>query len=257
MSWQVSITEGEAGAFHRRVPAVDTPARVWVRRLTRPALVLGSTQPDALVRDERARADGIEVCRRRSGGGLVYLDPATDCWIDLIVPRDSALWHHDVGLAFHWVGEHWASTLAPLLQPHPPAGPDGPDGVSDSVGRSSLRPRPIVHRGSTRGAAAGSVWCFAELGHGEVSLGGSKVVGLSQRRTRTWLRIQTLVVGDWPAQRLAGYVDPDRMAALDPARYGDAAAFDPTLVAAGFPAGLTRPDPVVLAERFVGMLPPP
>ncbi|MGB5756427.1 MAG: hypothetical protein WBM50_05890, partial [Acidimicrobiales bacterium] len=129
MTWQVSITEGEAGAFHQLVPPVDTPAQVWVRRPARPALVLGSTQPDALVEGERARADGIEVCRRRSGGGLVYLDPATDCWIDLIVPRGSGLWHDDVGLAFHWAGEHWASTLAAVLQPHPTAGPDGPDSV--------------------------------------------------------------------------------------------------------------------------------
>ncbi len=260
MSWQVSITEGPADTFHRLVPPADTSAQIWIRRLGGPALVLGSTQPDALVDDVRAQADGVEVCRRRSGGGLVYLDPATDCWIDLIVPQSSRHWHHDVGRAFHWVGEHWASTLTPLLDADRPAAGSGAE--ADQRPPVAARPGPIVHRRSApatasgRASRPGSVWCFADLGHGEVSVGGSKVVGLSQRRTRTWLRIQTLVLGDWPAERLARYVNPDRMAALDPVRYRNPAAFDPAQVAAGFPPGVARPDPATLAERFVATLPP-
>lgn len=233
LSWEVSTTAGPAGPFHQTAPPDDTGPLIWVRRLPAPALVLGSTQPDELIRRDRAAADGVEVCRRRSGGGLVFIDPATDCWIDLVVPRSSHLWHDDVGRAFHWVGDHWASVLDGLLN-------DGTD-------------RPVVHRTSDR-RLAGKVWCFADLGHGEVTVAGSKVVGLSQRRTRSWLRIQGLMLGSWPGPRLRSYVDLDRLAALHP---DDHELLDPALVEAGFPTGTQPPDPVAVADRFVADLPSP
>lgn len=222
-------------------------AQLWVHRATAPALVLGSTQPDDVVDRARAEADGVEVCHRRSGGGLVYLDPATDCWIDLIVPPWSRWWDADVGRAFHWVGEHWADVLASL-------GPRAPEGAGD-------RPlvRPMVNRGADR-SDAGRLWCFGGLGHGEVTIGGAKVVGLSQRRTRNWIRLQTVVAGTWPVDRLRRYV---RLADRAPTRQPDGAGSTPTAVTdpaevrAGLPAWYGRPDPDVLAGRFVSTLPPP
>ena len=54
----------------------------------RPALVLGSTQRAEVV-DERACADaGVEVVRRRSGGGAVLLEPGAVVWFDVVVPAD-------------------------------------------------------------------------------------------------------------------------------------------------------------------------
>jgi hypothetical protein len=35
--------------------------------------------------------------------------------------------------------------------------------------------------------------CFDGLGGGEVTIGGAKAVGISQRRTRGWLRLQSSV----------------------------------------------------------------
>jgi hypothetical protein len=190
--------------------------------------VIGSTQPDALVRHDRAEAAGIEVCRRRSGGGLVYLDPRTDCWIDAVVPAGSPLWEDDVGLAFLWLGRRWASVLDGFLGPAGPA---------------------LLHRPRSAGRRGRPLWCFGEMGHGEVTIGGSKVVGLSQRRTRHWLRLQSLVLGAWPGRRLLDYLDLDAVPG--------ATGTDPGTVAAGPPAGLRLPPPAELARRFVEELPDP
>lgn len=234
--WQVVTTIGPAGPFHHHHPPDDTGHQIWIRRLEAPALVLGSTQPDELVRHDLAHADGIEVCRRRSGGGLVFIDPETDCWVDVIVPRSSPLWDDDVARAFHWLGDLWASVLSGLVD----------NGVPGTAGFT-------VSKASTT-TALGRVWCFGDVGHGEVSLGGSKIVGLSQRRTRTWCRIQGLVLGSWPGDELLPYVDLDFLNAQNPDRFPDAEALRPGLVSAGFPSGIASPKPAELAERFVAAL---
>ncbi|MEM9561449.1 MAG: hypothetical protein AAGA93_02460 [Actinomycetota bacterium] len=241
VDWRVVEDAGSADEFHRRQPEQDTAHELWVRELLRPALVLGSTQPDELIVADRAEADGIEVCRRRSGGGLVYLDPATDCWIDAIVPAGSPLWRDDIGQAFHWIGEAWGRLLTDRL------GPAGP----------ALVHRPTPHRGRPMRP----LWCFAELGHGEVTVGAAKVVGLSQRRTRRWIRLQSLVLGGWPGRQLRPYIDADvarTLAARDRRPGGDPAnadelgpIIDPALVRAGPPAGLRLPEPSELAADFL------
>lgn len=232
--WAVRWSTGSSGDFHHHAPPPDTGPQVWVHTAARPTLVLGSTQPDGLVDADQAEADGIEVCRRRSGGGLVYVDPATDCWLDLIVPTTSALWDSDIGRAFHWVGVRWAEVLAA-----PPLG---------FPAELATEPNPTP---------AGRVWCFADMGHGEVAVAGSKVVGLSQRRTRTWIRIQSMVLGRWPGKTLRRYVDPSVMANQHPDRFPDLAALDPTEVRAGLPPGTEAPGPTELAKRFLEGIPAP
>lgn len=258
-AWQVIEVAGSADAFHRRDPGPAPGHQLLIASIPRPALVLGSTQPDELIDRDRAEADGIEVCRRRSGGGLVYLDPRTDCWIDAVVPARSPLWQDDVGTAFHWLGRCWAGVLDAAI------GPAGPVEVN--------RPRPgglpLPHSTTApddsprRRRVTRPLWCFAELGHGEVSLGGSKIVGLSQRRTRHWTRLQSLVLGRWPGWRLGPYLDPavaaDLVAGAGSATLtnsevvgaGLPPAADPAFVAAGPPAGITLPDVATLIERFV------
>lgn len=228
IDWQVVQTSGSAQSFHGQDPDPGTGHQLWVHTAATPALILGSTQPDELIHRDRATQDGIEVCRRRSGGGLVYLDPTTDCWVDAIIPADSPLWDADVGRAFHWIGQAWAATIDEAL------GPGGP---------------ALVHRGGNRsGGSDRPLWCFSGLGHGEVTVGASKVVGLSQRRTRDWVRLQTLVIGRWPGRRLLPYLD------LDVARAGrrvDPDSIDPTSVRAGPPPGIRLPDPATLGASFV------
>ncbi|MEM9656582.1 MAG: hypothetical protein AAGA65_31195 [Actinomycetota bacterium] len=232
--WAVTWSRGSAGDFHHNAPPDDTPPQIWIHRPDRPALVLGSTQPADLVDAAAAETDGIEVCDRRSGGGLVPIDPDRDCWIDVIVPRTSRLWEDDIGRAFRWVGRRWAEVLA-----EPPL-------LLDPVIATANRPSP-----------AGRVWCFADLGHGEVSVGGSKVVGLSQRRTRTWTRIQSMVLWSWPGGRLRRYVDPAAMVRRHPDRFPDPAALGPEHVTAGMPPHATAITPDELARRFLADLPHP
>lgn len=174
-TWHIETSVGDAGSFHHRdLSNVDRPT-VWLHTVRRPALVLGSSQsPDLVDRDAAARA-GIEVCGRRSGGGLVLVEPGSSCWIDVLIPPRDPRWSEDVNRAFLWVGDVWRDALASLRIPH-----------------------LDVHRERIQHAAAGRFLCFAGLGPGEVVQRDgertSKVVGLSQRRQRNVARFQGLLV---------------------------------------------------------------
>lgn len=184
--WSIEHTTGAAGSFHNRPPPAPLRPTVWIHRVDRPALVLGSTQRAPLLDTESAERAGIEICQRRSGGGLVYVDPATSLWIDVIVPRGHPLWSDDVGLAFDWVGQTWAAALAATGLPGPSR----------------------VHSGRLMHPDWGRVVCFAGLGPGEVVVGGRKVVGLSQRRTREMARFQGLAVTQLGASTIRAHLRP-------------------------------------------------
>ena len=100
---------GDAGALHDR--PIEPIARVEVLEIERPAVVLGSTQSFDVVDVARAEASGFVVVRRRSGGGVVILQPGDHVWIDVTVPRGHALWLDDVERATWWLGEAWCEIL--------------------------------------------------------------------------------------------------------------------------------------------------
>ncbi|HEV3226387.1 MAG TPA: hypothetical protein VGZ52_06125 [Acidimicrobiales bacterium] len=170
MSWRVERARGTATDFHGR----DLPVErgVWIFDVEHPALVLGSTQPQPQV-----AAPDIEVVRRRSGGGAVFLDPGRTLWVDVVVPRGDDFWDDDVGRATHWLGERWAGALGGAAR---------------------------VHRGAMVRTAWSDVVCFAGLGPGEVTIGGDKVVGISQRRTRDAARFQCVAYEVWDDEPLLG-----------------------------------------------------
>ena len=141
--------------------------------VTQSVLVLGSRQGVELVDLAAARAAGVEVLRRHSGGGAVLLHPQRSLWLDVLVPRADPLWSDDVSVAFHWLGAVWVDALAHL-------------GVVASM-----------HRDPLERTAWGSLVCFGALGPGEVAVDGRKVVGMSQRRTRAGARFQCLVHDAW------------------------------------------------------------
>jgi len=149
------------------------------------ALVLGSTQPDADVDRRAASRLGVEVVRRRSGGGAVLLDPGATTWIDVEIGRDDDLWEDDVGRAALWIGQAWVAAL-------------------DMVGVGGA----VVHTGPMRPSDLGRVVCFAGLAPGEVTIDGSKVMGVSQRRTRAGARFQCAVPRRWDIDRLVALVAP-------------------------------------------------
>ncbi|HEY6533729.1 MAG TPA: hypothetical protein VIY72_15585, partial [Acidimicrobiales bacterium] len=65
-----------------------------------------------------------------------------------------------------------------------------------------------VHRGGLVRTPLAPVVCFAGIGPGEVLLGGRKVVGISQRRTRNGARFQCSVPLRWDAALHAALLAP-------------------------------------------------
>jgi lipoate-protein ligase A len=179
--WEVEVARGSAAAFHGRDVPAGSGRQVWVQQVDRPALVLGSTQPDALVDHPAAARAGVEVVRRRSGGGAVLVEPGGTVWVDVVVPPGDPLWDDDVGRAAHWVGEAWATTL-------------------DRCGVAGA----TVHRGGLVTTPWSRQVCFAGLGPGEVVLAGRKVVGVAQRRTRHGARFQVAALLRWEPEALVG-----------------------------------------------------
>lgn len=184
--WDVEVARGSAAAFHGRDVEPGAGRQVWVQHVDRPALVLGSTQPDDLVDTEAAARAGVEVVRRRSGGGAVLVEPGGTVWVDVVVPPGDPLWDDDVGRAAHWVGEAWVAALAVC-------------GVAGAT----------VHRGGLVTTPWSRQVCFAGLGPGEVVVDGRKVVGVAQRRTRHGARFQVAALLRWEPEALVGLLRLD------------------------------------------------
>lgn len=185
--WPVERLSGTAADIHARPLPTGGARLVTVLAAVRPALVLGSTQRDDVVDADAAAAAGIDLVRRRSGGGAVLVDPSTTVWIDVDLPVGDPLWTDDVGRSFGWLGQAWAEALRSL----------GLDAAVNPGGMCTTSWSRLV--------------CFAGLGAGEVTVGGVKAVGLAQRRTRHGARFQTAVNLVWDPVPLLGLL------ALDPA----------------------------------------
>jgi lipoate-protein ligase A len=187
--WVVEHVHGDAGAIH----AADPIARRSATFLTvaSPTLVLGSAQTDDAVDRRVADALGVEVVRRRSGGGAVLLLPGEFVWLDLVIPTGDELWLADVAQAMVWVGELWRGALAEL-------------GI---VGE--------VHHGPMLTTDWSRQVCFAGAGTGELLQDTGKLVGVSQRRTRHSARFQTMCHLRWRPELVAALVAPPRPAAAE------------------------------------------
>ncbi len=190
--------EGTAEELHHSVLPVERG--VWLLTPTRPAIVLGSSQKDEDVDHAFCAANGIDVVRRRSGGGAVYVHPTESLWIDIVVPRGDALWNDDIGKSMWWIGDWWVALLA-------------------DAGVVSAQ----VHRGAFERNDWSDIVCFAGKGSGEVfpqeNHAQQKIVGISQRRTRDYARFQCIAYFQWDATLLAAMLpglanDVDRIATL-------------------------------------------
>lgn len=199
-AWTVEHERGTATELHDLVAPDDGARRIWVLEPSGPAVVLGSTQPDDLVDRAAAAAEGVEVARRRSGGGAVWVSPDDPVWIDVLVPRDDPLWDDDVAAAFLPIGRAWARALAAAVP---------------ALGAATIHEGPMVRTEWSRTV------CFAGIGPGEVLIGGRKVVGISQRRTRAGARFQCALPRVWEPERLRRLLAPPIPAgALDHAAGG-------------------------------------
>jgi lipoate-protein ligase A len=202
--WRVEHRSGTADELHHaELPSTRT---VVVAEVERPALVLGSTQDDAIVDQASLRRAGVELARRRSGGGAVLLVPGEHVWVDLVLPAGDPLWQDDVEMATWWVGEAFARVVERLVGPERARGaaggaPEGSGGVQ-------------VHRRAVADPAAGRVVCFGASGPGEVLVGGAKLVGLSQRRTRAAARFQCVLHRRWRPDATLDLLDPAVVASV-------------------------------------------
>jgi lipoate---protein ligase len=196
---------------------------LWRFDVERPAVVLGSRQGVDVVDVAMCERHGVDVVKRRSGGGAVLLVPGDIVWVDLIVPRADRSWDDDVHRAMAWLGEAWAEALGDLVD------------------------EPLtVHRGPTLATEWSELICFAGIGAGEVLAGGHKLVGLSQRRTRDGARFQCAIHRRADLALLTGLLASD----VDAADLPGVATLD--LPSDGFDAavdGLLTTLAGVLAER--------
>lgn len=146
----------------------DGRARLRWYVATDAAVVLGRGQRDALDVPDHIRL------QRPSGGGAVLMDDDL-LSLDVVLPAGHRwLAEADLSAVFDHVGEAWAAAMADL-------------GVPDVA----------VHRGPATASRLGppdrrplAEVCYASLGRGEVTTGGRKLVGLSQRRRREGALIQ-------------------------------------------------------------------
>lgn len=186
--WRVEVVRGSASDFHARALPTDGARHLWWFEVDRPALVLGSTQNDSLVDADACAQRGVEVVRRHSGGGAVLLTPGEVVWFDLLVPRHDPLWDDDLGRSAHWVGTTVATALT----------------RRESAGSADL----AVHRGGVVTTRWSPTVCFAGIGPGELldmreGAGvAPKVLGVSQRRTRTTARFQCALYRVWRPELL-------------------------------------------------------
>ena len=184
---------GSIADFHARaIPDDLEVAEVWSFEPSQAALVLGSAQDHTVADVAATTAARIDVVRRRSGGGAVYVDPSRSVWLDVVLPRHDRRWSDDVREATYWLGEAWQRALATL-------------GVATELYRGGLEQTPW-----------GRLVCFAALGPGEVLVDGRKVVGISQRRTRVGARFQCIAYDAWDPYDVLDLLDlsaDDRRAA--------------------------------------------
>jgi lipoate---protein ligase len=179
------IVLGSAVDFHARPLPTDPHPHIWWFTPNQSALVLGSTQNLSIVDSTECRKRGIEIVKRRSGGGAVLLSSETTVWIDVVLPATHELSVSDIGQAPLWLGKLFQQVLTDL-------------GVVDLT----------LHETAMEKSDWSTLICFAGRGPGEVfTSNGRKVVGISQRRTREWVRFQIVVSLAWRPEILLALIN--------------------------------------------------
>ena len=200
---------------------------VVLRHVSARALVLGSTQDELVVSRSAIDAAGVDLLRRRSGGGAVLVAPGDPIWVDLWLPRGDDLFDEDVSRAPGWVGETWAGALRELGAP------------------------PLdVHRGALVAREGSDLACFAGIGPGEVLAGGRKIVGVAQWRSRQGSLFHSAAYRRWEPRSLVDLFDlpPSRRESMTSALAGAAVGLDDLLGRA--------PDPGEVEAALLRSLPP-
>jgi lipoate-protein ligase A len=133
--------------------------RVWA--YAAPAVVLGCSARVSAEMGARARAAGVELCVRQSGGGAVLTGP----WVlgaTVLLPSRHPLVVPSIPQSYRWFGLVHSAWLHNM-------------GI---VGARAVRQPQLEDRNLA--------WaCFARVSHWEVEVSGRKIVGLAQARRRS------------------------------------------------------------------------
>ena len=181
-----------AATLHAWDPPLEPVLTVRRCRSADTAVVLGSRQGPELLDPEALALAGVDLVRRSSGGGLVMVDDKLAVWVDVWIPSRTGSVTDDVRASMNLIGQAWVGALTAVER--------------------DLDARLEVHAGGVTRGAWEELVCFAGLGPGEVLLDGRKLVGLSQRRSRDWSRIQcqihTTATTVFPSELLAASARP-------------------------------------------------
>lgn len=142
--------------------AVDRPKIVfWTCR--NPAVVLGGAQKSSPDMCQRSRQSGIDLLKRRAGGGAVLVGP----WMlsmSLVVPPGHPLASMGLHASYEWLGGVHAAALQSI-------------GIASQV----LRSDDIARREPDNALS----WaCYGGFSVGEIVVDGRKLVGLAQLRSK-------------------------------------------------------------------------
>jgi lipoate---protein ligase len=193
MDWVIERYELPVVELHGLGVPENPPRTIRWCVPTNGALVLGSAQPESDADLEALQREGLDLVRRKSGGGAVLVEPGDLAWVDVILPRHDPLWLDDVGRAFHWLGGVWKQAL-------------------EVAGLTNV----TMHHGPMVNSEWSRKICFAGLGPGECLVDGRKVLGISQKRTREAAWFQCSVFFAFRTERIVGLLhasdeDKERM----------------------------------------------
>ncbi|MHB8190356.1 MAG: lipoyl protein ligase domain-containing protein [Ferrimicrobium sp.] len=181
--WQVDRVVSSTEAMHRWWPdELDGRSLVAVEPIDT-AVVLGSSTPEGFFDIDRFEAAGVKVVRRASGGGAVLIAPGAQIWLGIYLASTDVLVERDIGRSFAWLG----SALAPVISSW-----------------TTQEAQVVIERQPASELARRI--CFGGLGFGEITVCGDKVVGLSQRRTRSIVSYQVSVLWHDRQSELLSYL---------------------------------------------------
>ncbi|MEZ5309555.1 MAG: hypothetical protein R2735_02980 [Microthrixaceae bacterium] len=188
LGWRLEWRSGSVGELHTLEEGpFSRTARVC--EAEGEAVVLSSAMSAELLAGQAGSASGVirsgvEVARRRSGGGIVHLVPDAHVWIDVLLPRGDLLWTDDVSQSGEWLAEVWIRALGDM-------------GVVGATMADAHWSDPEL----------GRIVCFAATGPGEIVVGERKLVGISQRRNRHGARFQCVVYLNQEPEAVLGFLD--------------------------------------------------
>lgn len=158
---------------------------LWLMRPAEAALVLASSWAKQPLDEVAIKTGRVEICRRGSGGGAVYICPNDVSWTDFWIPKTASIYRSDPSELFLNIGAFYQKIFASL-------------GLETAIVKK--------FSGSEESSRYA---CWAGRGYGELTVADAKLLGLAQRRNRRGARIQAMVCFGTSAAKVLDYIDTE------------------------------------------------